>query len=236
MAAFAKTIGIVGGAGPMASALLYTSILEICQTQYGAHDYNEFPEIILVSYPFTRGHESKIREDISLCLSKLTNAGASLFCIACNSFHGFLPQLPKAGFVNLVTTGLQEAARQRITKALVLAAPLTIQLKLYETSHIQCIYPSPEEQQFVNQLIREIAGGKAREDQVEELRKRIAQIQARHPFDGVILACTELPLLHKKSAFSDTLPVINTIETLARELVMLARIPIDRYNKREASS
>ena len=100
-----KTIGIIGGAGPMASAFLYTSILEICQKQYSANDYNEFPEIVLVSYPFTRGNEEKIREEISLCLSKLKTAGASLFCIASNSFHGFLPELPKAGFVNLVTEG-----------------------------------------------------------------------------------------------------------------------------------
>src|SRR3990167_9648620 len=111
MASFSRTIGIVGGAGPVASAFLYTSILEICQKQYNANDYNEFPEIILVSYPFTRGDEGKIRKEISLCLSKLKSAGASLFCIASNSFHGFLPALPKAGFVNLVTESLKEAAR-----------------------------------------------------------------------------------------------------------------------------
>ncbi len=222
MASFSKTIGIVGGAGPIASAFLYTSILEICQKQYNANDYNEFPEIILVSYPFTRGNEEKIREEVSLCLSKLKTAGASLFCIASNSFHGFLPELPKAGFVNLVAEGLKESARQHISKALILAAPMTINLKLYEQSAVECLYPSPKEQQQVNQLIREIAGGKIEEGQAQKLKKIISQIHDHHPFDGIIIACTELPLLHKKMPFSDTLPVVNTIEVLAKQLVTLA--------------
>ncbi len=222
MASFSETIGIVGGAGPIASAFLYTSILEICQKQYNANDYNEFPEIVLVSYPFTRGNEEKIREEISICLSKLKIAGASLFCVASNSFHGFLPELPKAGFVNLVTEGLKEAAHHCISKALILAAPMTINLKLYEQSAVQCLYPSSKEQQQVNQLIREIAGGKVEEGQAQELRKMISQIHEHHRFDGIIIACTELPLLHKKMPFSSTLPVVNTVEVLAKQLVTLA--------------
>ena len=208
----------------MASAFLYTTILEICQKRYNANDYNEFPEIILVSYPFTRGNQEKIREELAACLSKLKHAGASIFCIASHSFHGFLPETPKTGFVHLVRESLQEAARQHIAKALVLAAPTTIQLKLYEQSPIQCVYPSSEEQQLVTQLIREIAGGKIEDRQAKTLREMIAQIHARDPFDGVIIACTELPLLHKKMSFSDTLPIINTVDVLAEQIVRLSRL------------
>jgi aspartate/glutamate racemase len=120
MTSFSKPLGIIGGAGPTARVFLYTSILEICQKQYNAHGYNEFPEVVLVSYPFTRGNGEKIRREIALCLSKLKAAGAVLFCIASNSFHGFLPELPNVGFVNLVTEGLKEATHQRLSKALVL--------------------------------------------------------------------------------------------------------------------
>ncbi|HEY5259595.1 MAG TPA: aspartate/glutamate racemase family protein [Rhabdochlamydiaceae bacterium] len=222
MNSFSKTIGIVGGAGPIASSFLYSTILEICQKQYKANDYSDFPEIILISYPFTRGDQEKIREQIACCLSKLQNAGASLTCIASHSFHGFLPELPKEGFVNLVNEALKEADRQAISKALILAAPLTIELMLYERSGLQCIYPSAQEQLRVNQWIREVAGGKIERDQSEELRKMIARIHERQTFNGVILACTELPLIHKKMHLSDDLPVINTIEVLAKQLVMQA--------------
>ncbi|HEY2810106.1 MAG TPA: aspartate/glutamate racemase family protein [Rhabdochlamydiaceae bacterium] len=223
MGSFSKTIGIVGGAGPMASAFLYTTILEICQKQYKANDYDEFPEIVLVSYPFNRGNEETIREEISLCLSKLKTAGADLFCIASHSLHGFLPELPKVGFMNLVTEGIKDAVRQHISRALILAAPMTIHLKLYEISSVQCLYPPSKEQQQVNRLIREIAGGKVEKDQAQELRRMISQIHDHNPFDGIIIACTELPLLHQKMPFSDALPVVNTIEVLAKQLVALAR-------------
>lgn len=207
----------------MASAFLYTSILEVCQKEYNASDYNEFPEIILVSYPFTRGDKEKIQKEIALCLEKLKAAGASLFCIASNSFHGFLPELPKEGFVNLVEQGLKEATRQHISKALILAAEPTINLKLYEQSDIQCLYPSPKEQQQVNQLIREVAGGKVEERQAQELKKIISRIQKEHSINGIIIACTELPLIHQKMSLSDTLAVVNTVEVLAKQLVTLSR-------------
>ena len=100
---------------------------------------------------------------------------------------------------------------------------MTINLKLYETSAIECLYPASKEQQQVNQFIREIAGGKVEDSQAQELRKIISQIHGHASFDGIIIACTELPLLHKKMPLSDTLPVVNTVEVLAKQLVMLAR-------------
>src|SRR5437762_333852 len=106
MRKFTKSIGIIGGAGPMASAFLYESILNVCQKEYRANDYADFPEILLLSYPFTRGDEEKIRSEIAECLLKLQHANASIFCIASHSFHAFLPSLPN-GFIHLVQENLQ---------------------------------------------------------------------------------------------------------------------------------
>jgi aspartate/glutamate racemase len=93
---------------PYGSAFLYNTIIEVCQKQYGSTDYNEFPEIVLESYPFTRGDREKIRQDISLCFAKLKSAGAELFCIASNSFHGFLPDISLIAFVNLILEVLEK--------------------------------------------------------------------------------------------------------------------------------
>lgn len=205
----------------MASSFLYTTILEVCQKEYHSNDYNEFPQIVLLSYPFTRNKE-KIPKEISLCLSTLKKAKADLICIASNSFHAFLPKLPKRDFVHLVNEGLKEAISQNITTALILASPLTIDSKLYETSSIDCIYPSSKNQKIINQIIREIAGGKIENSQVQKLKKIISETHAKDPFNGIIIACTELPLLHKMIPFSKTIPVINTVEILAKQLVKRA--------------
>lgn len=205
----------------MASAFLYNTMIEICQKQYGSKDYNEFPEIILESYPFTRGDREKIKHDISLCFTKLKNAGADLFSIACNSFHGFLPDVSSIAFVNLILESLQEASRLNISKALILAAEPTITMKLYEQTGLQCIYPKDQKQ--VQNMIREVAGGKVANHQALKLGEIIQS--NRSEIDGVILACTELPLIHRKFPLSKEtdLPIIDTVEVLAKRLLSLSQ-------------
>ncbi len=214
---FTKAIGIIGGAGAAASAYLYSTILEVCQKKFGAADYGDFPEIVLVSFPFTRGNKRKIQEEISLCVEKLKKAGASFCCVASHSFHGFLPEI-KMPFVNLVEEALDAARRAKITKALVFAAQTTIDLKIYEKGSFECVYPSKEEQLIVNRIIREIAGGSVLAKQAEDLKKIIKG----HDEDGIILACTEYPILNRSFLLSESIPVIDPIEILAEKLVELA--------------
>lgn len=173
---FSKVIGIIGGAGPMASAFLYSSIIELCQKQYGSNDYHEFPEIILESYPFVRGDGEQIRKDIALCIKKLKSAGADLFCIASNSFHAFLPDVSSISFVNLITESLQEASCCHISKALILSSQITIDLKLYEQSDVQCCYPSEKDQVLIQKCIREVAGGIVSEKQSKSLKEIIEKL------------------------------------------------------------
>jgi len=222
MRKFEKPIGIIGGAGPMASAFLYSTLIELCQKKYGSEDYDQFPEIIIDSFPFMRGDPQRIREDISKCLAKLKKAGAELYCIACNSFHAFLPDVSHYAFVHLIEEALKEAEATNIKKALILAAPRTIELKLYERGSLECIYPPAKEQQRISAIIREVAGGKVDEDQGAELKSMVKHLHSMTPFDGVIIACTELPLIHKKFHLHGSLPILDTIEILARKLVELS--------------
>ncbi len=220
MKAFSKVIGIVGGAGPVASSLLYSTLIEICQKQYGAHDYSDFPEIVLESFPFTRGNPEKIREEIALCFAKLKSAGASLCCVASHSFHGFLPDTRGLEFIHLVSESLREASRLKISKLLILASQTTIDLKLYESPNIPCVYPPEEDQNRIQSMIREVARGFSSLQQAEELEEMVLRLRPSLAFDGVMIACTELPLIYRKLPF-DAVPVIDTIEVLARSLLSL---------------
>jgi len=220
MGRFSKTIGIVGGAGPMGSACLYRAVLEACQKNHGVSDSHEFPEIVLVSYPFTRDNPDQVRKEVSQCFAKLKNAGVDLVCIASNSFHAFLPDLAGFEFVHLIAEGLKEAERLKISRALILAGQRTVDAKLYDGSTAQCLYPTSEEQQVVNRIIGEVAGGKIEASQAEELKKLIDAVSRYLPIDGVIIACTELPLVHKQFSLSiHSLPVIDTVAILAQKVV-----------------
>ena len=218
---FHHAIGIIGGAGPQASAFLYSSILEVCQKDYGSNDFNAFPEILIVSYPFTRGNPERITTEIALCLQKLESAGAHFYAMACNTFHAFLPDVSKYRFVHLIQEALQEAARLKLSKSLILAAPKTVELKLYEESLMLCVYPSPEDQLLVNGIIREVASGEIGERQSRALSEIISRTRKNHPIDGVVLGCTELPLVHAKRPVCD-LPIVDSVKVLAKRLVALA--------------
>ncbi len=220
MAKFSKSIGIIGGAGPMASAFLYTSILHVCGQKYNANDYADFPEILLVSYPFTRGNEKKIRTEITECLAKLKKIGASLFCVASHSFHSFLPSTLPTGFVSLVSETLREAKRLKISTALVLASETTIRSSLYEQPGIICVYPPASDQLLVNQLIREVAGGEVNKTQSKKLISMISRLRKTLSFDGVLIACTELPLIHAQFPIAlHALPMVDAIQILSGVLV-----------------
>lgn len=204
----------------MASAFLYASILRVCQQEYNANDYAEFPEILLVSFPFTRGDKEKIRAEIAKCFSKLMKVGASLLCVASHSFHGFLPATPKRGFVSLVEESLKEARHLKISKALVLASETTIRLRLYEQQGIGCVYPPAADQLRVNRLIREVAGGKVNDAQSEALKRMLSRLRKTLSFDGVLIACTKLPLIHANLPIAiNSLPVVDTVRVLAKTLV-----------------
>ncbi len=48
-----KSIGIIGGAGPLAGALLLERILILSGSEYGCYKDADFPEVILLSFPFS---------------------------------------------------------------------------------------------------------------------------------------------------------------------------------------
>src|SRR5690242_11483694 len=89
------TLGIVGGAGPMASVLLYKKIIENCQTKYNCKADADFPKIWIVNYPFSPMLEEadsdknrpKLVAELEDALMSLTCLSAKRIGIACNTIH-----------------------------------------------------------------------------------------------------------------------------------------------------
>src|SRR5690348_2579881 len=93
-----KKLGIIGGAGPLASALFYeTLVYESYRLRY------PLPEILLLNYPFSRGltpQESQengvmVREELLHCLKVLEEAGAEVGILVCNTLHLELAKAPR---------------------------------------------------------------------------------------------------------------------------------------------
>ena len=89
------SIGIVGGTGPMAGAFLLERLFSLAGSLYGCHRDADFPEVLLLSFPFSEMlsppiDRKRVEEELSLVLAKLRKNGCAILAIACNTLHTFL--------------------------------------------------------------------------------------------------------------------------------------------------
>ena len=225
MDSFKKSIGIIGGAGPLASCFLYEKIIHLCQETFGAKDYSDFPEIFLISHPFVRGDIVSIKNNLSNCFHKLKNAGAEVICLASHSFHAYLIEVKDIVFIHLIEECIREAQNLNVSKALVLSSQLTIQDGIYEDRGIECIYPSFADQEIISKTIRDIASGHVSDTHDIVILQILDKIISERSVDAVLIACTELSILYSRSqVFKDmNISIIDGVEVLARKLISCAK-------------
>jgi len=228
-----KKIGIIGGAGPLASSLLLENIVHECYKQ-GCKNETEFPEVILLNHPFsidlctqcTKDNRPLICNVLQSCVDRLVSDGAQLLAVACNTFHLFLDRVDTGNsrFVSIVHVALEAAQEQKLSRILVLGTSLTLRNGLYHHPTIECMVPAEEDHGVIEGIINRILAGKVIEEDALLLCSIIENLQQKYFFDGVVLGCTELPVLHKKHLLcvpgtQKKVVFLDTINLLAQRLV-----------------
>ncbi len=116
-----KTIGILGGMGPGASANLYQTIISIAQKKYGAEQDYDFPPMVIYSLPLIGFDETGITEPESVKkqlvegVKKLEKAGCDFIIIACNTVHIYQKNMQKA--INIPIVSMIEQAVKKAKKS-----------------------------------------------------------------------------------------------------------------------
>jgi aspartate racemase len=189
-------IGIIGGAGPMAGALLFQTIIQHCQEKYGAEADADFPYILLVSYPFAdmlQNPSQTVTLQLQDCFKALAANEVDIAVIACNTLHAFLDPTTLCG-VSLVHIIEETAAwvnQHDIAEVLVLCTNTSAQVQLHRR-FMRCIYPDVDFQTYINTLILKILTGKQTQQDAELLAQKLNAREEK----GVVLGCTELSLLN----------------------------------------
>jgi len=212
-----KSIGIVGGAGPLAGAALLDRILCLSNSAYGCYKDADFPQIWLLSYPFSEmltpeTNAAQIRQELSNCLNQLRQNGAAILAIACNTLHAFLDeQTDRSDLVHL--PGEIAAALQPTEIPLVLCTSTSRQFALHQ-HFFRCEYPDAHTQTQVDKLIEQILRGAPQQLILEKLLKILCAQTAT----TIILGCTELSLFtkHLKSCQKT---IIDPLEIVAQKIV-----------------
>ena len=189
-------IGIIGGAGPMAGALLFQKIIEISQKEYFCEQDADFPHIHLINYPFsdmltTEKNETALKQELQICFSYFKNTGVSIAAIACNTLHSFLPPLPKGiQLVHMIKETAIFLQEKQWENPLILCSHTAAKSRLH-AHYFPCRYPKASVQEAIDIAIGKITMG----DYSDDHGTIIDSLQEEGP---IILGCTELSLLHDK--------------------------------------
>lgn len=208
-----KSIGIIGGAGPLAGALLLDRILKLSSEKYGACKDADYPKILLISFPFSEMltddfDAATVRSELKECLLFLQKNGASILAIACNSLHAFLEK-EVTGLVHI----LRPVADMSLDKPLVLCTSTSTKFALHQR-FFPCVYPDRETQREVDEIIDQILKGKK---DLEPLRKIIK----RQTASTIVLGCTELSLFSAELNVEEKL-IIDPLEIMANKILNLS--------------
>jgi len=212
-----KTIGIIGGAGPLAGATLLNRILSLSASKYGCYKDADFPKILLISFPFSEmltsdSNATQLRKELEECLLQLRSQGAAILGIACNTLHAFLDEKQCVdGLVHLPQTTAR--ALNSLEKPLVFCTSTSMRHGLHQ-QFFPCIYPDAQTQDQVDEVIDLILRGCDQKKVVKKLRTLI-QAQTTHT---IVLGCTELSLLFPYIQSAEK-TIIDPLEIMANQIV-----------------
>lgn len=212
-----KTIGILGGISLASTIQYYKLITDLYYEQ--CKDYY-YPEINIKSLDFQyfTDLEDEKRTDeyidyIIKGINSLKAAGSDFVIMAANSPHSVYPQVADKidiPMISIVETTAKKAIELNLKKVLLTGIKYTMQESFYQNGFnkhgIKVITPNEIHQDEINDIIfKELVINKIS----DKTRLRMLEIINSYDVEGVILGCTELPLLlqqkHSNLKLLDTL-------------------------------
>ncbi len=226
-----KTIGLLGGMS-WESTLEYYRLLneQIKDKLHGSHsvkcvmysfDYHEL-EILL-----NHSNWEEITNQLVENGLKLKKYGADFILICANTMHLVADEVEsKIGLeiLHIAKATKAEIMKHQLKKVGLLGTKFTMQSNMYQEimkkDDIDVIVPEENEQKLIHKVIYEelILGNFSDESKIDFL-KIIAHLIKRGA-QGIILGCTEIPLLIKQEDVN--VPVFNTMEIHVSEAVKKA--------------
>ncbi len=205
-----KTIGILGGMSPESTVAYYEYITRTYTERCGDYAY---PQVLIYSVSFQpyvdwprEGRWDLVAEGLSMAARVLGGAGADFVLIATNTMHMVFDEV--AATVDIPMLSLLDAVGDAIQKRNMetvglLGTAFTMQEAFYPKAMAQkgitVLVPDSEDQELVNDIIYgELVAGRIREASRDAFVEIISGLEARGA-EGVILGCTEIPLLVRQA-------------------------------------
>jgi len=230
-----KTIGIIGGMGPLATVKLFEKIVLLTNAetdQEHLHILVDNNTSIPDRTDFILGKTSTNPiEQLILSAKKLESMGADFLIMPCNTAHYFFNDLVKAVTIPVVNM-IEETAKyicetyENINTVGLLSTEATANKQLYENIFnnygLNIIKPSIESQNNITELIYSIKSG-IEYKYISKVYSVMKEIENKGT-DLFILGCTELPIAVDLYKIEGTF--IDTLEILALKSIEYAKVNI----------
>jgi len=226
-----RTLGLIGGTGWVSTIEYYRLINELTNERLGGLNA---ARLILYSVNYNDFEKMSQRNDTLSMMAtlkhialKLQTAEVDGIVICANTLHRFAEDVQQALRIPLIhigeATGLA-VKEQGMKKVGLLGTKYTMELDFYSNKlaeqGIQTLVPETDDRNFIQQCINDEL---LKNCFLEESKNRFLSIidnLADKGAEGIILGCTEIPLLIKPEDVR--LPLFNTTEIHARAAVNFA--------------
>jgi aspartate racemase len=224
-----KTIGLIGGLSWESSKEYYRLINETVNEKLGGlHS----AKCILYSLDFAECREiqrtrgwNEVTKILIHAAQRLEAAGADIILICTNTMHKSVPEIQRETHVpilHIADTTAEKIAEKRLRKVGLLGTKMTMEEEFYkgriaERFGIDVLVPDKDDRDFIETVIfEELCVGKMNASSKERFKEIIRKL-VDNGAEGIILGCTEIPLLIKQEDVN--VPVFDTTELHVRAAV-----------------
>lgn len=220
-------IGLLGGLSPESTVEYYKMINSEVRKKLGGCSS---AELIIESFNFKEietmqfeGKWDKLGEKLGKAAQNLEDAGADYIVICTNLMHKVAPAIQKSVYVpliHMVDCVAKRIKKQKMNKVGLLGTIFTMEedfysQKLLDDHGIETIIPDEEDRKEVSRIIYEELCCGIFKDSSKKAYLEIIDKMKENGAQGVILGCTEIPLLITEAS----LPLFNTTEIHAMSVV-----------------
>lgn len=226
-----KKIGLIGGLTWVSTLEYYRLLNELVNDRQGG---SEAAEIILYSVNFgpikkmtEAGDWNAISAIICNAARVVEKAGADCLMLGANTMHKIAPEIQASisiPLIHIATITAHAINKQNMNRIALLGTKYTMQLDFYKNAlakyGIETLVPGEKDIEFINTSIYTELGKNiflpATRQQYVEIINKLAGRGA----EGVILGCTEIPMLIKQT--DSSIPVFDTTKLHAVAAVEFA--------------
>ena len=227
-----RTIGLIGGMSWESSAVYYQLInREVKARLGGLHSCRS----LMYSVDFAEIEQLQDQEDwdqmnalMADAARRLERGGAEIIVLCTNTMHlcsGAIREAVSIPFLHIAEATGRAIRRAKLSKVALLGTRHTMEKDFYKQLltaqfEIEVLIPDAEERQQIDRIIyRELVLGEIKEESRQVYQRAIARLAAEGA-EGVVLGCTEIPLLIRPEDVD--IPIFDTTAIHALEAVRWA--------------